>query len=105
MVLAHPELESWHKVAIRNALRDYLIGVIFVPLYEEEDEGDPPILKPLDPSKITSFRNIVRSIADRPRGWGNLDEEMEVQVAQDADVDEKLLNIIDGVRYIIGISE
>ncbi|KAK0385265.1 hypothetical protein NLU13_7741 [Sarocladium strictum] len=106
MVLTHPELEPWHKVAIRTALRDYLIGVIFVPLYEEEEEEeDLPILQPLDPTMMTSLGKGSGLPAARPRGWGNLDEEMVVRIAPDADVDGKLQHIVDGVRDLMGIDE
>lgn len=56
MVLTHPGLESWHKVAIRNATREYGIGVVFVPLYEDDDL---PVLKPLDPRTMTSFGSFA----------------------------------------------
>lgn len=109
LVLAHPELETWHKLAIRTALRDYRIGVIFVPLYEDEDDGaeqdDLPILRPLDPATMTSFPTNPGAPVRRPRGWGDLDEEIEVRVAQDADVDGKIRDIIEGVRDVMGIDE
>lgn len=67
MVLSHTGLESWHRLAIRKAVGEYGIGVIFVPLYSEgEEEGggngeeDLPILRPLHPTTMigshVSFR-------------------------------------------------
>lgn len=109
MVLAHPELEPWHKIAIRKALGDYRIGIIFVPLYEEDDdtgsEGDLPVLRPLDPALMTSFSASPRFSHGRTRGWGNLDEEMKVRVTEEADVDEKIQEIINGIGNVIGIDD
>jgi hypothetical protein len=36
MVLTHPELEAWHKDAIRDAIGEYGIGIIFVPLFKND---------------------------------------------------------------------
>ena len=109
MLLTHPDLESWHKAVIRSAVGDYGIGVIFVPLYREseesEDEEDLPILRPLDPRTMTSFPVSFDSFARKPRGWGNLDEEMKLQIDVNADVEGQTSEIIDGVRYVMGVDE
>ncbi|KAE9368990.1 hypothetical protein N431DRAFT_382822 [Stipitochalara longipes BDJ] len=106
-VLTHPKLETWHKRAIRTAVGDYSIGVIFVPLESEEDEEeDLPILRPLDPRTMTSFPTAsFGTFATKTRGWGNLDEEMKLRIDTDADIAGKTAEIIEGVREVIGIDE
>jgi hypothetical protein len=112
MVLTHPKLEAWHKRAIRTVVGEYGIGVIFVPLEneneEEDDEEDLPILRPLDPRTMTSFSPMASSIgrfATKARGWGNLDEEIKLRIDTDADISGKTAEIIEGVREVIGIDE
>lgn len=110
MVLTHPKLEAWHKRAIRTAVGDYNIGVIFVPLEseedEEEEEEDLPVLRPLDPRTMTSFPTAsFGTFATKARGWGNLDEEMKLRIDTDADIAGKTAEIIEGVREVIGIDE
>jgi hypothetical protein len=108
MVLTHPKLEAWHKRAIRAAVGDYSIGVIFVPLEseEEDDEEDLPVLRPLDPSTMTSFPMAsFGTFPTKARGWGNLDEEMKLRIDTDADIAGKTAEIIEGVREVIGIDE
>ncbi|KAK3395109.1 hypothetical protein B0H63DRAFT_499278 [Podospora didyma] len=107
MVLTHPELEKWHKILIRAAVGEYGIGVIFVPLYSErkvkDEEEDLPILKPLDPRTMTSFPvSFGAAAAKKMRGWGNLDEEMNLRIDVDADVEGKMAEIVEGVRNVIG---
>ncbi|KAG8167987.1 hypothetical protein KVR01_003676 [Diaporthe batatas] len=115
MALTHPYIEKWHKMIIRQALGEYGIGVIFVPLYKEQPdtqgEGDDetddlPILRPLDPSSMSSFPlsfGADRTVAGKPRGWASLDEEMQVATDVDADIETKIRNIVDGIKFIIGI--
>ncbi|KAK4446008.1 hypothetical protein QBC34DRAFT_441210 [Podospora aff. communis PSN243] len=111
MVLTHPELEAWHRLAIRNAVGPYGIGVVFVPLYEEveEEEGEEEeVLRPLDPSKMGSFPAWVgddhmREGAGKKRGWGSLDREMKVRIDVDADVEAKTAEIIELVRGVMGV--
>ncbi|CZR56901.1 uncharacterized protein PAC_06790 [Phialocephala subalpina] len=107
MVLTHPKLETWHKRAIRTAVGDYSIGVIFVPLESEEDEEeDLPVLRPLDPRTMTSFPMAsFGTFATKARGWGNLDEEMKLHIDTDADIAGKTAEIIEGVREVIGIDK
>jgi len=108
MVLTHPKLETWHKRAIRTAVGDYSVGVIFVPLESEEDEEeeDLPVLRPLDPRTMTSFSMAsFGTFATKARGWGNLDEEMKLRIDTDADIAGKTAEIIEGVREVIGIDK
>ncbi|KAK3356510.1 hypothetical protein B0T25DRAFT_536883 [Lasiosphaeria hispida] len=114
MVLTHPELEKWHKLALRTAVEDYGVGVIFVPLYaeneaqaegDEDADGDLPILRPLDPT-MTSFpasssRNFGASNHGIKR---NLDGETKLHINMNADVDSQTVETINGVRAILGIS-
>lgn len=55
MVLTHPELERWHKICIKKTVGEYGIGVLFVPLY---DDDDFPQLRVLDPRMMTSFASF-----------------------------------------------
>ncbi|KAH8669016.1 hypothetical protein BX600DRAFT_266347 [Xylariales sp. PMI_506] len=111
MVLTHPKIEEWHKLAIRAAVGEYNIGVIFVPLdkrteeeREEEEEEELPILRPLDPRTMTSFpASSPGGFTKMARGWGNLDEEMKLRIDTEADVAGVTDEIIEGVRDVIGI--
>lgn len=112
MVLTHPGLEKWHKLAIRTTVGDYGLGVIFVPLEgEEQEEGDEeedlPILRPLDPTMMTSFPVSFGGAfaAKKARGWGTLDREMKLRIDVDADVEGKTAEIIEGVRDVMGVDE
>ncbi|KAH8593586.1 hypothetical protein B0O99DRAFT_626631 [Bisporella sp. PMI_857] len=99
LVLTHPELEKWHKTVIRQSVGEYGIGVIFVPLYED---GDLPVLKPLDPRAMTSFGSFD---ALKKSLGGSLDEETVLTVDVDANVEEVTEEIVDGVKVIMGIEE
>ncbi|KAK0620709.1 hypothetical protein B0T14DRAFT_236480 [Immersiella caudata] len=108
MVLTHPELESWHKLAIRNAVSPYGIGIIFVPLYEEKDEEEEvlPVLRPLDPSTMSSFPasfEQLRAETKKQRDWGTLDREMKIWIDVDSDVGAKTAEIIELVRDAMGV--
>jgi len=108
MVLTHPVLDSWHKLAIRTAVGDYGIGVIYVPLCgddEEEDEEDLPVLRPLDPTTMTSFPVSFSTITKKARGWGSLDREMKIRIDMNADVEGKTAEIIEEVRDVMGVDE
>lgn len=97
-VTTHPILEPWHKLAIRNAVGDYGIGVIFVPL---EGDGELPVLKPLDPRTMTSFGSFG-SFGAAPKVQGSLKGEMVLTVDIDADVETIAAEIVDGVKDIMG---
>ena len=122
MVLTHPQLESWHRDAIRQATGDYGIGIIFVPLFRDEaehevepyemDQDELPVLKPLDANLVRSFTSFdaLRAAQDvekknQPKYGkgkeGNLEEEMVLEV----DVRGRVRNIIEevtrGVRNVM----
>jgi hypothetical protein len=94
MVVTHPELEAWHKENIRKAVGEYGIGVIFVPLGEEEEL---PILKPLDPRAMMSF-GAFSGVEKRGR---TLDEEVVVRVDVGGNVEDIIEDIVAGVKDII----
>ena len=98
LVVTHPQLEAWHKEAVRKAVGEYGIGVIFVPLGEEEEEEEElPILKPLDPKTMTSFADFG---AMKKMGR-TLDEEVVVRVVGGGNVEDVIEDVVSGVRDII----
>ncbi|OIW34362.1 hypothetical protein CONLIGDRAFT_688153 [Coniochaeta ligniaria NRRL 30616] len=108
MVLTHPELDPWHKSAIRTAVGDYGIGVIFAPLYEEqeaagEDDRDLPILRPLDPRTMSTFP--VSAVGQDPKLAAveseSMGRELSVKVDVNDDVEGKTLKIIEAVRDVM----
>jgi hypothetical protein len=102
MAVTHPELEQWHKDSIRKAVGEYGIGVIFVPLYEDEGE-DLPVLKPLDPTTMTNFASSLGSFgstAQKPAA-ATLEEEIVLRVNVEAKIEDLIEEIIDGVRGIM----
>jgi hypothetical protein len=123
MVLTHPELEAWHKDAIRNAVGEYGIGIIFVPLFkidaedddelENMEEDDLPVLRPLDPSTISGFTSFdaLRAAAGGVDGGkklkygkgkeGNLEEEMVLEVDIGGTVEEIIEGVVRGVRDVM----
>jgi len=109
VVLTHPELERWHRLAIRTAVGDYGLGVIFVPLYEEaeEEEGELPVLRPLDPMSMASFLLSFGEVSggQKAKSWGTLDREMKLRIDVNADVEGKTAEIIGGVRDVMGIRD
>ncbi|RYP66004.1 hypothetical protein DL769_006161 [Monosporascus sp. CRB-8-3] len=72
VVVTHPDLENWHKDSIRRAVGEYGIGVIFVPLYDEE----LPALKPLDPKTMTNFASPGSFGTAKMATGATLDEEI-----------------------------
>jgi hypothetical protein len=101
MVVTHPILEQWHKDSIRSAVGEYGIGVIFVPLYEDEDE-ELPILKPLDPRTMMSFGSLEAAFGAVPKSAGKtLGEEILLRVNVEAKVGDLAEDIVDGVRDIM----
>ncbi|KAK5655852.1 hypothetical protein OQA88_5391 [Cercophora sp. LCS_1] len=109
MVLTHPELEAWHKLAIRNAVSPYGIGIVFVPLYrEEEQEEELPVLRPLDPTTMSSFpvsfeRFGAEKGKEKDKGWGTLETEMKIVIDVDADVEGRTEEIVRLVRECMGV--
>jgi len=110
LVLTHPELESWHQRAIREAVCDYKIGVIFVPLDAEtcddgedsDGEEDLPVLRPLDPTSMTSFPTSFDAFRKNAGTQATLDKEMKLRIDVQADVEGKIDEIVDGVKHIMG---
>ncbi|ROV92978.1 hypothetical protein VMCG_08972 [Cytospora schulzeri] len=104
MVLTHPELAPWHRLAIRKAVGAYGIGVVFVPLYGEGDEEeDPPILLPLDPTTSMRSSSPKGKFFGREHGWGNLDGEMRLCIDVNADVERKTDEILEALKDVMGI--
>lgn len=123
MVLTHPELEPWHKDAIREATGEYDIGVIFVPLFkseaeqddglEEEEEDELPVLRPLDARMISGFTSFdaLRAAAGGGDGGrrlkygngreGNLEEEIVLEVDVGGSVEEIIEEVVMGVRDVM----
>lgn len=97
MVTTHYGLEKWHKESIRHAVGEYGIGVIFVPL-EEDDEL--PVLRPLDPSSMTSFATLGSTTRQVASGR-SLDEEIVLRVDIKATVEDLIKSIVDGAREIM----
>ncbi|MCJ1341039.1 hypothetical protein MMC09_006335 [Bachmanniomyces sp. S44760] len=123
MVLTHPELEAWHKDAIRDAIGEYGIGIIFVPLFksnaeyndemERIDNDKLPVLRPLDPrttSQFTSFDALRATIEVVDNGnqssygkgkEGNLEEEMVLKIDVGGSVEEIIEEVVRGVEDIM----
>ena len=122
MVLTHPELEAWHKDAIRKATGEYSIGIIFVPLFkidaehddelEKKEKDELPMLRPLDPRTISEFTSFdaLRAAAGRVDGGkklkygngkeGNLEEEMVLEVDVGGSVEEIIEEVVRGVKDV-----
>jgi hypothetical protein len=98
MVVTHPDLEKWHKDSIRKAVGEYAIGVIFVPLCEDEEL---PVLKPLDPKTMSSFASLGSFGAAQKAASATLDEEIVLRVNVEANVEDLIEDIVDGVREIM----
>ena len=102
VVLTHPKLEWWQKNCIRRSVGEYSIGVIFVPLDQEDEddeEDDLPILRPLDPSTMTSFGSLASfGVQKQPRNWT---EEILVKVDVNARVDDLAEEVVEKVRDIM----
>ena len=98
MVVTHPDLEKWHKDSIRKAVGDYGIGVIFVPLDEDEEL---PVLKPLDPKTLTGFASLGSFSTAQKAIGATVDEEIVLRVNAEAKVEDLIDEIVDGVREIM----
>ncbi|MCJ1438521.1 hypothetical protein MMC27_007911 [Xylographa pallens] len=99
MVVTHPDLEKWHTDAIRKAVGEYGIGVVFVPLYDDEEEL--PVLKPLDPKTMTNFASLGSFGTAQKAAGVTLEEETVLRVNVEAKVEGLIEDIIDGVREIM----
>ena len=103
MVLTHPELERWHKVCIKKAVGEYGVGVLFVPLY---DDDDFPRLRPLDPRTMTGFGPSSFAAATFPpaaEDRGALCPDDVVRVDVDADVEGIIEEVVQGVRDALAV--
>ena len=106
MVLTHPELERWHKLCIKRVVGEYGVGVLFVPLY---DDDDFPQLRPLDPRTMTSFASSFGG----PGGGGGagaasgggLSADDVVRVDIDGDVGGITDEVVQGVRAAMKIQQ
>ncbi|KAH6680030.1 hypothetical protein F5X68DRAFT_212489 [Plectosphaerella plurivora] len=87
LVVTHPELDSWHKECIATSVGDYGIGVIFVPLYEDDNL---PVLKPLDPRSMTSFDQL-------PQVGGVAESAITLRIEIDGKVEDIIEQIVSGV--------
>ena len=99
MIVTHPDLEKWHKDSIRKAVGEYSIGVIFVPLYEDKEL--PVLLKPLDPKTMTSFVSLGSFGTLQKAAGATLDEEIVLRVNVEAQIDDLIEDIVDGVQEIM----
>jgi hypothetical protein len=100
MVVTHPRLEQWHKDSIRKAVREYGIGIIFVPLDKDEEL---PVLKPLDPRAMTRFPSLGAFGAVRRAAGSTLDEEILLGVDVEARVEDLIDEVVEGVRDTMAI--
>lgn len=123
MILTHPELEAWHRDAIRGAIGEYGIGIIFVPLFEDDAEYDKglerkgndelPVLRPLGPSTMSEFTSFdaLRAAAGGVDGGknlkygkgkeANLEEEMVLEVDVGGSVKQIIEEVVRGVRDVM----
>jgi len=122
MVLTHPDVEAWHKDAIRNAVGEYGIGILFVPLFtiavehkgelEKTEKDELPVLKPFDPRTISGFTSFdaLRAAAGVDDGnnlkygkgkEGNLEEEMVLEVDVRGSVEEIAKEVVSGVTDVM----
>jgi hypothetical protein len=120
MVLTHPDLEQWYKDAIRDAIGEYGIGVLFVPLFkndaggseilhEEEEEEELPVLRPLNLSMISGFTSFdalraTSGVSEAKYGKGkerNLDEEMVLEVDIGGNLEQVIEEIVTGVKDVM----
>ena len=122
MVLTHPELEAWHKDAIRKAVGEYSIGIIFMPLFKIDAEHDDelekkgkdelPVLRPLDPRTISEFTSFdaLRAASGGVDGGkkltygngkeGNLEEEIVLEIDVGGSVEEIIEEVVRGVKDV-----
>lgn len=99
MVVTHPILEQWHKESIRHVVGDYGIGVIFVPLDQDQEL---PVLKPLNPRTMTSFASLQFSDhAQTTTPVGSLDGEIVLDVDTELKVEDIIEEVVRGVQDIM----
>ncbi|GAB7353460.1 hypothetical protein MBLNU459_g3920t1 [Dothideomycetes sp. NU459] len=98
MVVTHPQLESWHKVCIREAVGDYDIGVIFAPL---DEDGEMPLLVPLDPRTMANFGPLGTFPTAGPETCPTWNEEVVLKVDLEARVEDIAQEIVENIRNIL----
>lgn len=99
MVVTHPVLEQWHKDSIRHVVGEHGIGVVFVPLDEDQEL---PALKPLDPRTMTNFASLGSfGNAKKVTVGTNLDDEIVLVIDTKAKVEDLIEDIILGVQDIM----
>lgn len=100
MVVTHPVLEQWHKDSIRHVVGEYGIGVVFVPLDQDEEL---PVLKPLDPRTMTSFGSLgsFGHVQGATTTGTTLDDEIVLTVNIEANVEDLTDDIVNGVRDLM----
>ncbi|KAJ4409177.1 hypothetical protein N0V82_009529 [Gnomoniopsis sp. IMI 355080] len=104
MVVTHPVLEQWHKDSIRHVVGEYGIAVIFVPLDEDDEDEDLPVLKPLDPRTMTSFASLGSLCnAQTNTAGGSLDDEIVLSINVASKVEDLIEDIVHGVRDIMNV--
>lgn len=105
MVLTHPPLEAWHKRTMRSVLKEHKIGIIFVPLYEEDDDSDEelPVLRPLDPRTMTSFPTLRGTFGQARGTVANLTDEMKVKIDTNANIEGQAREIVSKVKDVVGV--
>ena len=121
MVLTHPELEAWHKDAIRKSTGEYGIGIIFVPLFQIDAEHDDeleemdelPVLRPLDPRTISEFTSfdalraaaggvgVGKKLKYGNGREGNLEKEIVLGVDVGGSVEEIIKEVVSGVKDVM----
>lgn len=92
MVLTHPYLEKWHKECIAEAVEEYGIGVIWVPLYQEER----PVLDRNTMMSFGSFGGAFDGVK-RERNISETKGEILLSIDADGNVDAIIEEIVDGV--------
>lgn len=98
MVLTLPILLDWHRRCIRAAVKDYSIGMVFVPL---DVRPEPPMLKVLDPRTMTTFSAISDASVGRMKAWPDWSEEVVLEVDVEARVETIAEEIVEGVLQIV----
>ena len=99
MVVTHQNLEKWHTDSIREAVGEYGIGVIFVPLYDYEEEL--PVLKLLDPKTMTRLASLGSFGTAQKAAGTTLEDEIVLRVNVEAKVEDLIEDTIEGAREIM----
>jgi hypothetical protein len=103
IVLTHPQLDSWHKLAITAAVENYGIGVVFVPLCGEVEESQEelPILQSLDPTKMTNFPLSVSASNAEPKASAPETKQTKLFINSNANINNQIDKIITEVKELV----